>query len=149
MSWQFDNAPPLAVSIETRKRKGQEYSAVKGFFKQYEIIYVVADEQDVVGLRTNHRGEHVYLYRLKSTPALARAMLHGLRRQHQRPGRTTAVLQRARRQLHDDASVATGSTWIRTHRRSTGASSPTATWTGACTTEASSTRACPSKSFAG
>ena len=75
MSWQFDNAPPLAISIETRKRKGQEYSAVKGFFKQYEIIYVVADEHDVVGLRTNHRGEQVYLYRLKSTPALARALL--------------------------------------------------------------------------
>ena len=75
MSWQFDNAPPLAISIETRKRKGQEYSAVKGFFKQYEIIYVVADERDVVGLRTNHRGEQVYLYRLKSTPALARALL--------------------------------------------------------------------------
>jgi hypothetical protein len=75
MSWQFDGAPPLAVSIEARKRKEQQYSAVKGFFKQYEIIYVVADEQDVVGLRTNHRGEQVYLYRLKSTPALARAML--------------------------------------------------------------------------
>jgi hypothetical protein len=75
MSWQFDNAPPLAISIETRKRKGQEYSAIKGFFKQYEIIYVVADERDVVGLRTNHRGEQVYLYRLKSTPKLARALL--------------------------------------------------------------------------
>ena len=75
MSWQFDNAPPLAISIETRKRKGQEYSAVKGFFKQYEIIYVVADERDVVQLRTNHRGEQVYLYRLKSSPALARALL--------------------------------------------------------------------------
>ena len=56
MSWQFENAPPLAVSIETRKRRGQEYSALKGFFKQYEIIYVVADERDVVGVRTNHRG---------------------------------------------------------------------------------------------
>jgi hypothetical protein len=75
MSWQFENAPPLAISIETRKRKGQEYSAVRGFFKQYEIIYVVADERDVVGVRTNHRGEEVYLYRLKSTPALARALL--------------------------------------------------------------------------
>ena len=75
MSWQFENAPPLAISIETRKRSGQEYSAVKGFFKQYELNYVVADERDVVGLRTNHRGEQVYLYRLKSTPALARAML--------------------------------------------------------------------------
>jgi hypothetical protein len=75
MSWQFENAPPLAISIETRKRKGQEYSALKGFFKQYEITYVVADERDVVALRTNHRGENVYLYRLRVNPALARALL--------------------------------------------------------------------------
>ena len=75
MSWQFENAPPLAISIETRKRKGQAYSALKGFFKQYEIIYVVADERDVVGLRTNYRGEQVYLYRLKATAALARTLL--------------------------------------------------------------------------
>ena len=86
MSWQFDNAPPLAISIETRKRKGQEYSAIKGFFKQYEIIYVVADEHDVVGLRTNHRGEEVYLYRLNPTPKLARALLLDYVGQHKRPG---------------------------------------------------------------
>jgi len=75
MSWQFENAPPLAISIETRKRSGQEYSALKGFFRQYEIIYVVADEHDVVAVRTNHRGEEVYLYRLKVPPALARSLL--------------------------------------------------------------------------
>jgi hypothetical protein len=40
MSWQFDGAAPLAISIETRKTKGQTYSAVDGFFKQYEVIYV-------------------------------------------------------------------------------------------------------------
>ena len=75
MSWQFEDAPPLAVSIETRKRKGQEYSAVQGFFKQYEIIYVVADERDVVRLRTNYRGEQVYLYRLNAPVGLAQALL--------------------------------------------------------------------------
>ena len=75
MSWQFEGAPPLAVSIETRKRRGQEYSAVQGFFKQYEIIYVVADERDVVRLRTNYRGEQVYLYRLNASAAQARALL--------------------------------------------------------------------------
>ena len=75
MSWQFDGGPPLAVSIETRKKNGQEYSAVKGFFKQYEIIYVVAEERDVVRLRTNYRGEEVYLYRLKTPLPQARALL--------------------------------------------------------------------------
>ena len=75
MSWDFEDARPLAISIETRKTKGQEYSAVKGFFRQYNIIYVAADERDIVRLRTNYRGEDVYLYRLKVTPEQARALL--------------------------------------------------------------------------
>lgn len=75
MSWDFDGSLPLAISIETRKSKGQEYSAIKGFFKQYEIIYVAADERDIIRLRTNYRGEQVYLYRLNVTPEQARALL--------------------------------------------------------------------------
>jgi hypothetical protein len=75
MSWEFEGSRPLAISIETRKSKGQEYSAVKGFFRHYEIIYIAADERDVIRLRTNYRGEDDYLYRLKTTPAQARALL--------------------------------------------------------------------------
>lgn len=75
MSWDFEGSPPLAISIETRKSKGQEYSAIKGFFRHYEIIYIAADERDIVRLRTNYRGEDVYLYRLKATPEEARALL--------------------------------------------------------------------------
>jgi hypothetical protein len=75
MSWDFADTPPLAISIETRKQKGQDYSAVKGFFRQYEIIYVAADESDIVRLRTNYRGEEVYLYKLMVTPVQARALL--------------------------------------------------------------------------
>jgi hypothetical protein len=75
VSWEFEGSLPLAISIETRKRKGQEYSAFKGFFRQYEIIYVAADERDIVRSRTNYRGEQVYLYRLKVTPERARALL--------------------------------------------------------------------------
>ena len=86
MSWQFDNAPPLAISIETRKRKGQEYSAIKGFFKQYEIIYVVADEHDVVGLRTNHRGEAGLPLSAQAPTGAGAGAVAGLRRQHKRPG---------------------------------------------------------------
>lgn len=75
MSWEFEGSRPLAISIETRKSKGQEYSAIKGFFRHYEIIYVAADERDIVRLRTNYRGEDVYLYRLNVTPELGRALL--------------------------------------------------------------------------
>jgi len=75
MSWVFEDGPPLAISIETRKEVGEEYSAVRGFFRQFEIYYVVSDELDVVRLRTNYRGEEVYLYRLLTSPELARKIL--------------------------------------------------------------------------
>ena len=75
MSWDFAEGPPLAISIETRKERGEEYSAVRGFFRQYEVYYVVADERDLVRLRTNYRGETTYLYRLRGTPAQAQALL--------------------------------------------------------------------------
>jgi hypothetical protein len=75
MSWVFEDGPPLAISIETRKEIGEEYSAVRGFFRQFEIYYVVSDELDVVRLRTNYRGEDVYLYRLMISPELARDVL--------------------------------------------------------------------------
>jgi hypothetical protein len=75
MSWEFDDGRHLAISIETRKEKGETYSALRGFFRQYELYYVVADERDVVRLRTNYRGEQVFLYRLRATPERARAAL--------------------------------------------------------------------------
>ena len=74
-SWEFDDGQHLAISIETRKEKGESYSALRGFFHQYELYYVVADERDLVGLRTNYRGEQVYLYRIRVPASQARALL--------------------------------------------------------------------------
>ena len=75
MSWDFADGQHLAISIETRKEVGEEYSAVRGFFRQYELYYVVADERDVIRLRTDFRGEDVYLYRLRTPPDRARKLL--------------------------------------------------------------------------
>ncbi|HZO08792.1 MAG TPA: DUF4105 domain-containing protein [Myxococcota bacterium] len=75
VTFEFDDAPPLAISIETRKEKGETYSAVLGFFRHYELYYVVADERDVIGVRADWRGEHVRLYRVKMPAAEARALL--------------------------------------------------------------------------
>jgi hypothetical protein len=75
MSWEFDDGRYLPISIETRKERGEEYSAVRGFFRQFELYYVVSDERDVVRLRTDFRGEDVYLYRLATPPEEARALL--------------------------------------------------------------------------
>jgi hypothetical protein len=72
LSFGFAEGGYVCISIETRKEKGEAYSALKGIFKQYELTYVVADELDVVRLRTNFRGEDVYLYRLKARPELIR-----------------------------------------------------------------------------
>jgi hypothetical protein len=73
LSFRFADGGHVAMSVETRKVVGQEYSAFRGFFRQYELIYTVADERDVVRLRTNYRmGEEVYLYRSTATPDSAR-----------------------------------------------------------------------------
>jgi hypothetical protein len=85
VSFGFEGGDYLCFSIETRKRKGQGYSAVRGLFRQYELIYVAADERDVVRLRTNYRqGEEVYLFRLKgSTDHVRKAFLEYIERLNQ------------------------------------------------------------------
>ncbi len=75
VSWSFSNGTQLPISIETRKEAGESYSAVLGFFKQFELYYVISDERDVIRLRTNYRGEDGYLYRLRGRPEQARALL--------------------------------------------------------------------------
>ncbi len=67
MSFNFGDKDHLAVSIEARKELNEGYSTIKGFFRQYELIYIAADERDVIRLRTNYRKdpiENVYLYHL-------------------------------------------------------------------------------------
>jgi hypothetical protein len=76
VSFGFTNGDYVCFSIETRKTKGQEYSAVKGFFRQYELTYIIADERDVVRVRTNYRqDEEACLYRLQVTPEAGQKLL--------------------------------------------------------------------------
>src|SRR5215469_9687977 len=75
LSFIFDNAPPLSVSIETRPEMGEGFNPVASLFKQFELIYVVGDERDLVRVRTNYRKETVYLYRVNSSLANARKLL--------------------------------------------------------------------------
>jgi hypothetical protein len=76
-SFQFGDAPPICFSIETRKQRGETYSTIGGLYRQFKLIYIVADERDVIRLRTNYRvGEDVYLYRTAMTPAQARERFH-------------------------------------------------------------------------
>jgi len=65
----------LAVSVEVRKEKHEFYNPVKGSARQYELMYVVADERDAIRQRTNYRSEKVYLYRTTATPESAQMLL--------------------------------------------------------------------------
>jgi hypothetical protein len=75
VSFGFVNGERLAFSIETRKESDESYSSIAGFFKQYELAIVAADERDVVRVRSNVRGEDVRIYRLKMTSSDAQRLL--------------------------------------------------------------------------
>ena len=74
-SWDFGGADVLCLSVEVRREIGQEAGALPGMFKQFEILYILADERDVIRLRTNYRKERVYLVRSVLTPDEGRRVL--------------------------------------------------------------------------
>ena len=75
VSFGFQDGRHLAFSAETRRRIGQDYSVLGGFFRNYTLFYVVADERDVIGLRTDLRHESVYLYPVLINPERRRLLL--------------------------------------------------------------------------
>jgi uncharacterized protein DUF4105 len=83
VSFGFSDGAHVAFSIETRREKGQSYSSVQGFFRQYALYYAVGDERDIVRLRTNYRHdppERVYRYQVRgSADAARRVFLEYLR----------------------------------------------------------------------
>lgn len=92
LSFGFENLEYVAVSIEIRKKKGQKFSPWLGLVKQFELMYVIADERDVIQLRTHHRKHPVYIYPLdprKVTPEKARIifldMLKRVNKLHAKP----------------------------------------------------------------
>ena len=75
LSFDFGPDGYVCISIETRMAQGQNYSALAGLYRQFELYYVIGDERDIVRVRTNYRLEDVYLYRLvAATPEKARAL---------------------------------------------------------------------------
>ena len=84
LSFEFEDVPSadsvpttpdfVAISVEIRKEKGEAFSPVRGLFRQYEVMYVIADERDAIGLRANHRRDDVYLYPIAASPDKVRAL---------------------------------------------------------------------------
>ncbi len=116
VSFGFEGGDYLCFSIETRKQKGQGYSAIKGLFRQFELIYIVGDERDLVRLRTNYRqGEEAYLFRLRGSPAQARAFLLGYLRRvnslRQRPEWYSAVTHNCTTSIRAQRAAANRAPW--------------------------------------
>lgn len=74
LSFGFTDGRHLAVSAEVRKQRGERYSPLLGLLRRYELMIVVGDERDLIGLRALHRRDDVFLYRLKATPEQAQAL---------------------------------------------------------------------------
>ena len=74
LSFTFEDAEPISISIEARPEAHEGFAPVGSLFKQFELIYVVGEERDIVGVRTNYRDEDVYLYRINTTPENARQL---------------------------------------------------------------------------
>lgn len=66
LSFEFENDKFVSISVEIRKEKGEKYHPVKGLFNQYELMYVIADEKDVIKLRSNYRKDLVYVYPIRA-----------------------------------------------------------------------------------
>lgn len=74
VSFGFDNGEHVVFSVEIRKEKHESFSEIGGFFKQFEMSVVAADERDIIRVRTNARGEDDYLYRVKVSQATMRSL---------------------------------------------------------------------------
>jgi hypothetical protein len=75
LSFGFANGDYVGVSVEVRLERGESYSPTLGLFGQFELIYVVADERDLVRVRTEYRDVDVLVYRTRATPDQARRLL--------------------------------------------------------------------------
>lgn len=74
LSFGFDNGEYIGISVEIRKEKGESFSPLKGLLRQYELIYVIGEERDLIGLRANYRHDDVFLYKIKATPEKMREL---------------------------------------------------------------------------
>ena len=74
LSFGFGDGQYVAISVEIRKERGESFSPLGGLLRQYELTYIVGDEHDLIGLRTNYRHDDVYLYPVRATPEAARTL---------------------------------------------------------------------------
>lgn len=78
LTFGFADDRYVSISVEIRKEKGESFSALKGLFKQYELMYVIGDERDLIKLRSNYRKDQVYLYPIKTSHERMKELFLGM-----------------------------------------------------------------------
>ena len=114
LSFDFGPDGRICFSIETRPEKGEAYSALGGLYRRFELIYVVADERDVVRVRTNYRtGEDAYLYRLNAKDALPAFMeyVHMVNELHQSPRWYNAITNNCTSAIRNQRAATERAPW--------------------------------------
>ena len=74
VTFHFGNSPPVCISIETRPEEGEGFAPIRSMFKQFELIYIVGAEEDLVRVRTDYRDEDVYIYPIRTSPEAAQRL---------------------------------------------------------------------------
>jgi len=74
LSFGFEGGDYVGVSVEVRLENGESYDPAIGLLSQFELIYVVADERDLIRVRTEYRNVDVLVYRTTATPEMARKL---------------------------------------------------------------------------
>ena len=80
LSFGFSDGTYVTVSVEARRESGETYGMAKGLLRQFELMYVVAEERDAIGLRAVAWGDPVHLYPIRADPAAIRAVFAGMMR---------------------------------------------------------------------
>ncbi|HEX8392147.1 MAG TPA: DUF4105 domain-containing protein [Longimicrobium sp.] len=83
LSFSFSDSQYVSVSVEARREADEDYSVWMGALRQYELMYVIGEERDVIGLRAVTWNDPVYLYPVRATPEQARALFVSMMRRAQ------------------------------------------------------------------
>lgn len=81
LSFGFADSTFVAISVEARRERAESYSVWQGMLREYELIYVVGDEPDLIGRRLTFDRDPIYVYPIDATPEAARAVFLGMLRE--------------------------------------------------------------------
>jgi hypothetical protein len=87
LTFGFADGRHIAISVELRREEGESFHPVAGIYNQYEIMYVIGTEQDLIGLRTNYRKSRTWLYPIRTTPERMQALFLDMLRRAQKLAR--------------------------------------------------------------